>query len=117
MKRIIAAVLVAAMAVQSAGCTTTYPVLPVAAAPAPVRVATLDAADRNPNQVVAAPVSVRPPDLASGDFLGGPAAGILAGVALIGVIGLLILAKGTSGSKSDGGGRGGPGGPTLGGGF
>jgi hypothetical protein len=119
MKRIIAAVLVAAMAVQSAGCTTTYPVLPVAAGPAPVRVATLDAADRNPNQVVAAPVSVRPPDLASGDFLGGPAAGILAGVALIGVIGLLILAKGTSGSKSDGGGggRGGPGGPTLGGGF
>ncbi len=119
MKRIIAAVLVAAMAVQSAGCTTTYPVLPVAAAPAPVRVATLDAADRNPNQVVAAPVTVRPPDLASGDFLGGPAAGILAGVALIGVIGLLILAKGTSGSKSDGGGggRGGPGGPTLGGGF
>ena len=117
MKRIIAAVLVAAMAVQSAGCTTTYPVLPVAAAP--VRVATLDAADRNPNQVVAAPVSVRPPDLASGDFLGGPAAGILAGVALIGVIGLLILAKGTSGCKSGdgGGGRGGPGVPTLGGGF
>ncbi len=116
MKRIIAAVLVVSMAVQAAGCTTTYPVLPLAATPAPARVSAAGAAvDRNPNQVVAAPVALRPPDAPTGDFLGGPAAGILAGVALIGVIGLLILAKGTSKGGSDrsgsGGGSGGGGGP------
>jgi hypothetical protein len=113
MKRIIAAVLVAAMAVQAAGCTTHYPVQPMAAAPAPVR-AGGDAAVRNPNQVVAAPVAVRPPDVPTGDFLGSPAAGILAGVVLVGAIGLLILAKGSSiGSKNDRD-TGGPTIPTLG---
>ena len=109
MKRIIAAVLVASMAVQAAGCTTTYPVLPLAAAPAPVVAGA--AVDRNPNQVVAAPVALRPPDAPTGDFFGGPAAGILAGVALIGIIGVLVLVKGTSKSDSKESGPGGRDGP------
>lgn len=103
MRRAIAMVLVAALALQTAGCTTTYPAQPVVSKDAaPIRTRTVDATavDPNPNRVVAAPVTLRPPDIPTGDVLGGPAVGILAGVVLVGVIGLAILFA----SKTDSGG-------------
>ncbi len=118
MRRIIAVVLAGSMALQASGCTTTFPAQPTMMvaqnAPGSVRATTVSVAapSQNPNQVVAAPVSIQPPDIPTSDFLGGPAAGILAGVVLIGVIGLAIVFAGGKGS-SGGAGGGGGGGPTV----
>ncbi len=114
MKRSIAVVLVASMALQASGCTTTSPVVPMrtVAQDVPTTVrggATAVAANQNPNQAVAAPASIRTLDVPTSEFLGGRAAGILAGLALIGVIGLVFF---TGGKGSRGGGDGG-GGPTV----
>jgi hypothetical protein len=105
MKRAIAMVLVAAMALQASGCTTTYPAQPMVSkdvATVQTRTVAATAVNQNPNQVVAAPASVRPPDVPTSEFLGGPAAGILAGVALVGVIGLVILFGSRDDSRSRG---------------
>ena len=113
MKRSIAVVLVASMALQASGCTTTSPVVPMrtVAQDVPTTVrggATPVAANQNPNQAVAAPASI-PLDVPTSEFLGGRAAGILAGLALIGVIALVFF---TGGKDSRGGGAGGDG-PTV----
>jgi hypothetical protein len=115
MKRVIAVVLAASMALQASGCTTTYSAPPTAIVSkdaTTVRAGTVVVTDPNPAHAVATPASIRPPDVPTSEFLGSPAAGILAGVALIGVIGLVILAKG-GGSSSDRGSSTGGGVPSL----
>ena len=114
MKRSIAVVLVVSMALQSSGCTTTSLVVPMrtVAQDVPTTVrggATAVAANQNPNQAVAAPTSIRTLEVSTGEFLGGRAAGTLAGLALIGVIALVFF---TGGNKGRGGGGGG-GGPII----
>jgi hypothetical protein len=101
----IAAMLVVSLAFQSAGCTTIYPAQPVVAAAVPVRSGSV--ATHNPNQVVPAPATLRPPDVPTNEFFGSAGAGILAGVLLVGAIGLLIVAKSGGGSSGASAGPGG----------
>jgi hypothetical protein len=84
MKRIIATMLVASMALQSAGCTTTYPASPTIATAAPVRASAAGTvANQNPNQVVAAACACATAGHTHQRLLGQPGRRHLSGVALV----------------------------------
>ena len=106
MKRLIALVLVGSIGLQASGCTTTFPAQPILAAGTAIPPARpIEAAPRSSiYRVDEAPKQIAPPDVPTSEFLGGPAAGMLLGVVLLGGMALAIAlaGKGSSGSSSNG---------------